>query len=62
MLFWYLVHNRNSCGFKRIDEEDNILWSWNGKNGEITTKQSYAALFNKLFTIQDDWWYGSFWK
>lgn len=33
-----------SCGFQLSNEDDALLWSWNGKNGGITAKLAYDAL------------------
>ena len=27
----------NSCGLQLFEEEDTLFWSWNGKNGEVTS-------------------------
>lgn len=52
----------NSCDFKLIGEEDTLLWSWNGMNGDITTKLDYDALFYKMRDVHKKWRYKALWK
>ena len=51
-----------SSGFMLSEKEDTLLWSWKSKNGEISAKMDYDALFYDMRDFQKKWWHKSLWK
>ena len=51
-----------SIGIKLNDYEDRIVWVWDKKYGDITTKIAYEAIINSISTSDHRWWYRKLWN
>ena len=52
----------NSCGYKLLEMEDQLYWSWNTINGEINANYSFDSMLSNLGTGLECWWYRYLWK
>ena len=39
---------------------DSLVWLWNEKCGEVSTKSTYDAIVFSLLEVHQQWWYLSF--
>jgi ribonuclease HI len=49
-------------GFELNNEKDVLLWSWDTKGDQVTTKQAYEAQLEEAVLVEPVFWYSELWN
>jgi hypothetical protein len=51
-----------SSGIELNEEKDRLLWSWDTKHGQVTTKLAYEVQMMEERGVETKFWYSKIWK
>ena len=46
----------NHVGVILLELDDELVWSWNGSNGQFTVESSYEAILSISSKFVGNWW------
>ena len=46
----------NHVGVRLLELDYELVWSWNGSNGQFTAKSSYEAILSISSKFVGNWW------
>jgi hypothetical protein len=49
-------------GFELNNEKDSLMWSWDTKGGQVTTKQAYEVQLEEAVVVEPVFWYSDLWN